>query len=344
MKKITRISSLVLLLSMVASLGLNAQNLTDKNGKKQGNWSKTYSNGQKQYEGTFKDDCEQGTFKYYNKDGSLKQTIDYKGDCKTGYAKIFYRKGQLMSEGSYVNQKKEGLWTYYSVDGKKLSEEMYKNGKKEGLETIWDTKGNVLETIMYKNGKKEGENYNFLYQDGYQTFTYKNDKRNGEYKNYYADKKIKIKGQFIQDKKDGEWLYYDQAGDVLRKQTWEANELISDQILIKTRQGDVKLLSKDIAYFYPLGKQTCIVMSDGTKYTCFNYFEQILDCIELDTFVRLNQKNNLYANVDAIKSVMNPNAEESQVILVPDTGIKMIADKEGLKVIRSVLSDRQKKK
>jgi antitoxin component YwqK of YwqJK toxin-antitoxin module len=344
MKKIKQISSIVLLVSILTTFGANAQNQTDNQGRKQGKWSKSYSNGQIQYEGMFKDDCEQGTFKYYSKNGSLKQTIDYKGDCKTGHAKIFYRNGKVMSEGDYVNQKKEGLWSYYSVDGKKLSEENFKNGNKDGKETIWDTKGNVLETAIYKDGKKNGENYHFLYQDGFQIFNYKNDKKDGSYKNYYADKKIKIDGTFIDNNKEGEWIYYSQGGDKLRLQTWKANLLVSDKLIVRERQGERLIESKDIAYFYPLGKQTCIVMSDGTKFTCFNYFEQILDCVDIETFVRLNQKNNLYANHNAIKKVMQPNAEESEVILVPDTGIKMTADKEGMKVIKSVLSDRKAKK
>lgn len=338
MRRTIRAISLVMLLCAVASLEVDAQNQTDSKGRKQGKWSKTYAGGQIQYEGTFKDDCETGTFRYYNKDGSLKQTIDYKSDCKSGYSKVYYRKGQVMSEGMYVDKKKEGLWTYYSEDGKTLSQENYSKGKKEGKETIWDTEGNVLETIMYHNGKRNGQTYNFLYQDGYQTFTYQDDQKEGEYKNFYADSKVKICGQFKKDKKDGLWIFTDAYGGKIRVQKWKQGELLSDKLVLRDKKGERTIESKDIAYMYPLGKQTCIVMSNGEKFNCFNYFEQILDCTDLETFVRLNKTNNIYANPKAIKRVVSPNAEQSEVILSPDSGITVIADSEAMKALRSILN------
>ncbi len=327
-----------MIVSCVLSLTSFAQNETDAQGRKQGKWTKSYPNGKLQYEGQFKDDCEVGEFKYYNKNGSLKQTIEYKGDCKTGYAKTFYPKGSLMSEGTYINKKKEGTWIYYAADGKKLNEENYVAGVKEGISSQWDNKGNLLETITYRNGKKNGENYQFLYVEGYQTFNYSDDLKEGAYRNYYANKKVKVSGQYKQNNKDGVWSYFDEAGGKLRTQRWENGALVADKIFLRERKGNREVESREIAYLYPLGKQTCVVLTSGEKLTCYNYFDQILDCTEGDVFVRLNKKNNLYANYNAIKGVKNASSEGGEVILEPKPDIKIIADKEGMKVLRSVLS------
>ena len=61
-------------------------NEVDLKGLKQGDWKKTYENGNTKYEGNFKDDIEQGIFKYYYKTGELKciKEFFHKGicDCK----------------------------------------------------------------------------------------------------------------------------------------------------------------------------------------------------------------------------------------------------------------------
>ena len=83
--------SLALILSALVLMPclLEAQNVTDANGKKQGKWSKSYPNGKVKYSGEFKDDKEVGTFSYYSKDGKLTQTIEYSQDGKVGQAKFF---------------------------------------------------------------------------------------------------------------------------------------------------------------------------------------------------------------------------------------------------------------
>lgn len=339
MKRIGKLSSLFLLTGLLFALvDANAQNNVDAKGRKQGRWSKTYSDGKLKYEGEFKDDCEVGDFKYYNKDGSLKEKISYKGDCKTGYCEVYYCKGQVMSSGEYLNKKKNGVWSYYSVDGKLLSKETYKEGLKEGEETIWDTKGNVLEKINYKKGKKNGENYKYLYAEGFQTYTYVDDVKEGDYRNYYSDKQPRIEGQYSSGKKDGVWTYTDQAKRKMRVQVWKADVLISDKIILRLRDKERGVAAEEIVCLYPLGKQTCVVLSNGEKLTCFNSYDQILDCTDGNYLIRLNEKNNLYVNPNAVKSVKENIDGQAEVITEPKTDIKIIADKEGLKAVHSVLN------
>ena len=49
-------------------------NRTDSKGRRQGAWTDFYPNGQKRYEGQFKNDVCVGEFKYYDEQGQLKAT------------------------------------------------------------------------------------------------------------------------------------------------------------------------------------------------------------------------------------------------------------------------------
>ena len=105
---------------------------TNDNGKRDGLYTQWYENGQKKWEGTYKDGkiVEEWTFHY-----------DY------------YENGQKKEEGTYKkNGKKDGKWTSWHENGKKTIEGTYKDGKKDGLETRW-----------YENGQKELEG---TYKDG----------------------------------------------------------------------------------------------------------------------------------------------------------------------------------
>lgn len=205
---------------------LNAQNVIDENGKKQGKWSKNYPNGQVKYKGEFKNDKEIGTFSYYNEEGKLTQTIEYSEDGIKGFATFYYPDGQKMSEGYYLNKQKDGIWVTYNEKGEKIKEENYLKGKKN------------------HNGLK-----------------------------------------------------------------------------ITTRDGEIYIEFKNIAYFFPQGKQTCMVLKNKHKINAFNSFEQILNFADMDTFILLNQKQKVYANIEAIK--------EGKVDVKPD--------ENGEKAIKSLL-------
>ena len=210
------------------SCGLMAQNEKDSQGRKQGKWSKSYPNGQIQYEGQFKDDRETGTFTYYNQDGSIAQTIEYKAD--TGHATAYYKNKKVMSRGTYVDRKKNGLWQYFTEKGRKIKEETFEMGVKNGEERLWDKQGNLLEKVNYENGVRQGECYQYMYSDGYCIYDVKEGKKNGRYTCYYESKKKKAEGNYVNDDKEGEWVFYSEDGQVLKRQIWKADRL-QDELL-----------------------------------------------------------------------------------------------------------------
>ena len=52
-------------------------NQTDSKGRRQGVWMDFYPNGQKRYEGQFKNGKCTGTFRYYDEQGNLKATNEF---------------------------------------------------------------------------------------------------------------------------------------------------------------------------------------------------------------------------------------------------------------------------
>ena len=63
------------LIVFMFSISVFAQNFTDDNGLKQGNWEIKYDDGKTKYIETFKDGVEQGFFKFDYNNGVLDNTI-----------------------------------------------------------------------------------------------------------------------------------------------------------------------------------------------------------------------------------------------------------------------------
>ena len=339
MKRIVKQSvALVLSALVLVPCLLDAQNVTDKNGLKQGKWSKNYPNGKIKYKGEFKDDKEVGTFSYYGQNGTLTQTIEYSQEGKVGQAKIFYPNGKLMSEGKYVEKKKDGLWVYYDEKGRKIREENLVNGKKEGKETNWDRNGGINMTSEYKNGVKNGEEWKTYYADGYSIVNYVSGKRNGEFTHYFASKKPFYQGEYVDDKEVGEWRYMNENGDLVKVQKWENGELQYDALKINSREGSIEVEFKDIAYLYPRGKQTCIVFKNGKRINAFNHYEQVVNLSDGNTFLLLNKTNKVYANYSAIKGTQDDGKEELLIILEPKADVEIRTDEDSRKALESLFS------
>ena len=95
-------------------------NRTDKKGRRQGVWMDFYPNGNKRYEGQFKNDKCKGTFTYYDESGKLKATNEFDNSGEKALNKTYAPNGRLIATGYYVNQKKEGEWKYFDKDSGQL--------------------------------------------------------------------------------------------------------------------------------------------------------------------------------------------------------------------------------
>ena len=133
-------------------------NRTDAKGLRQGVWMDFYPNGQKRYEGQFKNGKCKGEFRYYDEQGNLKATNTFDKSGEKALNKTYAPNGQLVATGYYVNQQKEGEWKYYDKDsGQLLLCEENKAGKVHGWSRLYNPNNGKCIINAFLNKKYIGQ-------------------------------------------------------------------------------------------------------------------------------------------------------------------------------------------
>jgi antitoxin component YwqK of YwqJK toxin-antitoxin module len=97
-----------------------------------GSWIAWYDNGEKKYEGY------------------------YKNGYRNGLWKAWHDSGQLWKEGFYFYDKKEGTWIYWYLNGNKQELKTYQNGKLNGPIKKWYSNGQQKMEGLYKEISEYG--------------------------------------------------------------------------------------------------------------------------------------------------------------------------------------------
>jgi Uncharacterized protein conserved in bacteria len=340
-------NSLVVAMALlfVANLSLQAQNKYDSKGLRQGLWSKTDAQGKKIYQGTFKDGYEIGTFEYYFADGkTLKAKNEFSDKGHFACTTDFDTFGNVISKGFYIDKKKDSLWTFYNTKGIKIGEEHYIKGKKNGICNYFDKDNVLAESVTYKADKKDGVYFKNLYQRGYFYLTYKQDKKEGIYEEYYYYGKIREKGNFASDGREGKWLTFDSAGHTVKIQTWEKDKLTKEEVFLQLTSGQKYIETKDIAYFYPVAKRMDVILFSGEVISTLNNIDAFLDVVGLDDFIQLNKQANFFASLQAIKGIGDRVGEEYSIQLKPALKQKLLTDKDSRKALELMFKPQEELK
>lgn len=207
-----------LLAQNVGRQGDSIKNYVDINGLKQGPWLKKDKDGNKVFEGTFKNGVPIGLFKKYHPNDSVKAEMYFdKADQKKVSVKLYDETGELSAEGSYYNKKKVGLWKFYGHNAKLVAEENYKNGIKHGESKTYFASGKVQQIKWFANGEPHGE-WKWFYESGKPRMisAHKNGNRTGEFKIFFESGAVYIKGGYENDRKEGVWIIYQENGTVTK--------------------------------------------------------------------------------------------------------------------------------
>lgn len=217
-----------LFLALAALMSLSAVcqdiNRTDSKGRRQGTWTDFYPNGQKRYEGQFKNDKCKGTFRYYDEQGNLQATNEFYKSGEKCLNKTYAPNGRVIATGYYVNQKKEGEWKYFDKNsGQLLLSEDNKNGKVHGWSRLYNpNNGKLAEETQYVEGQPEGQCHKYSDTGVLQMeCQYHQGQLDGPCKTYYPNTALKEEGQYTAGKKSGEWKTYNEDGDLLLTETFE---------------------------------------------------------------------------------------------------------------------------
>lgn len=187
---------------LVQSFFLFSQNITDKNGLKQGVWVKKFPNSSViEYKGNFIDNKPVGKFTYFFISGKVKSELYFKEKEDVSYAAFYHEEGGLMAYGKFKGKNKDSIWMYYSPLGRLSSKENYLDGKLDGEKIVYY----LPQTTTDKSVRVS------------QKFNYKNDVLEGEQMEYFENGKVREKYFMVNGNKHGEALVYNTKGVVTLK-------------------------------------------------------------------------------------------------------------------------------
>lgn len=86
---------------------------------------KYYPNGNKEYEGEYKNGKKHGEWIYWYKNGFVWSEGEFYEDKSDGIRKVYHENGQLYYEGEYDEGKQISKWTFYDENGNRIKVETY---------------------------------------------------------------------------------------------------------------------------------------------------------------------------------------------------------------------------
>ena len=189
---------------------------TFKDGKPNGLGTQWYDNGKKMAEGTFKDGKEDGKWTGWHENGQKKKEGTYKDGKEDGLVTGWFENGQKKSEVNSKDGTPEGLWTGWHENGQKREEGTYKDGK-EISETKWEyySNGQKKSEGTYKDGKRDGL-WTWWYETGQkrQEGTYKDGKEDGLVTIWFENGQKSMERNYKDGKDHGSQKYYNKKDEV----------------------------------------------------------------------------------------------------------------------------------
>ena len=163
----------------------------------------------------------------YFSDKSIKQQTYYSFNVPDSTFKEWYSNKNLKTEGTYQLGSPIGKWVYYYEDGNKKSIDSvvvdtvytiaYWDESKLHKQTI--TNGSGCIQTFYTTGMIK-EKYQFL--QGLKT---------GEFEERLANGRVSIAGEFYKGKKEGTWVFYDEAGYLDKKISYHRDSLDGEYVV-----------------------------------------------------------------------------------------------------------------
>ncbi len=181
-------------------------NRLDDKGNKQGLWKEFYEDGRVKKEVRYKDGIIDGYIKEYDKKGDLSNIEKFDGGkkvenppelAKPDIFKAYYQDGNVRYEGSYINGMPVGIHFHY-----KLSKEIC-----DSVLVYEDT----IQKKIFRCFRVSTPDSAIVYQDGYLIERGPVDslrRRQKEWTEYHLTGEFKAKGNYVDDKRIGEWVFY----------------------------------------------------------------------------------------------------------------------------------------
>lgn len=186
--------------------------------------------------GPVKNKLKEGEWTYWRMNHSNETYIGEKGNYKQGMREGLWieweNKGEWYWHGNYKSGLKDGLWEkWYKTNDVfpdkswKYESQSYKMGMLHGYQIVYNGDKSFREKKYFVNGEAEGEwVYNgYWFSQNKRIENYKNGKLNGKVLSYFTDDTLQISEEFnyLNGKLNGPYISYNDSGKVREKGTYE---------------------------------------------------------------------------------------------------------------------------
>ena len=229
----------------------------------------------------------------YDKNGKVKKKygVELKNDKRilADYYYEYYTNGVIKIEGRHANGLKDRDWKYYDSESTLRKRVLYDNGKLKEATEYNKNRGVAKYTKVLKDGINK---YVVEYSNrGYVTKKYyldQNDKFIWEYKEYgddnqYNHEYLKLKGEYKNGVREGEWKKYDANGNLIETIIYMDGKDIND---IADEIEEQEKWNTPRVEYYPSGRVKSY--SDGPFEAI--YEDKDINFIELENFVKNIEK------------------------------------------------------
>lgn len=231
---------------------------------REGLWKLYDKKGLLRGEEQYADSLLNGLCKYYYENGKLVSLVNYKAGIKNGAFTDYYENGKKEREGTYLLGDFDGGFKQWNENGTLESEGNYIKGQKNGTWYFFDKNGRLEVSVLYDKGVEKKRKYNHgtfkEYHDSgipKSEYTYENGLKSGPFTEWYdigqfvqvpgtkedlelgityreklEGTQVKMQGDYMNDKLEGEVIYYSEKGQITKIEEY------ADGVLIKTKKPE----------------------------------------------------------------------------------------------------------
>ncbi len=221
----------LVLLTVCAVQGQDTINRLDAGGKKEGFWRKKDTAGATVYEGRFRNGVPEGEFRYFYPGGQLKTVLRYSENGRRASSVSYFTNGRKMAAGNYLDEKKDSIWQFFSeFDGSLVAEEEFRAGNRNGVSKVLFIEGGISEMTTYRDGVRDGA-WEQYFTDGKPKLkgTFRNGEKDGQFRAWHVTGQLMVTGQYVNGHQEGTWAWFDEKGNLLRKEVYRAGLLQSTE-------------------------------------------------------------------------------------------------------------------
>lgn len=181
------------------------------------------------------------------KNDKKRRTLNFFNNKRNGNYTVFYSKGTMKLQNTYDNGLIEGEKREWYKNGKLKSKCNFNKGKKEGLEIVnYENAQSMKLKTEYLNGKENG-----LRETWYPSakrkskISFRFGKLNGKCMIFHEGNKMKLRGNYKDDLRDGDFTVWDSKGKVVYSAVYKDGEIIKLKSIKKENESFLDLIESD---------------------------------------------------------------------------------------------------